>query len=48
MVFADDVKIYFLFYPDAPDNIIANQRNIDKLVEMEILGGYSWTSKSVL
>ena len=37
-VFADDVKIYFVFDPDVPDSFIENQRNIDKLVEK----GNSW------
>ena len=32
-VFADDVKIYFVFYPDVPGNFIDNQRNIDMLIE---------------
>ena len=36
---AEDVKIYFVFDPDAPDNFIDIQRNIDKLVENGICWG---------
>ena len=35
IIFADDVKIYFVFDADAPESIVENQRNIDSLVEME-------------
>ena len=46
--FADDVKFYFVFDPDVPDNFIDNQRNMDMLVGKGNSWGYSRTGTSAL